>query len=476
MVTANQLQIVQSPITSLIFTVPTSVTVKLDDSNYLTWHFQMQLLLEGHGIMGFLDGSSPCPTQFGSSGSRDSDIDSGDSSSRIEIDAYKIWKMHDRALMQLITVTLSPSTISCVIGSTSARDLWIRLNEQFSIVTRATIFQMKSELQNIKKCPDSISQFLQRIKAARDYLAVAEVHFEDDDIVILTLNGLSGEYNTIRSIIRGRENVISLKDLRSQLLAEEAMIKNTAVTPFLSAMIAKNSESGSKNSSFSPYMYSGDHSQGVSANPSPEYSTNQSSGVSGVPPQQHTYFKNNYIKNKGRGKFNYNTNSRFGNSRNTYTTTAPGILGAPPTQSACQICGKFGHLADTCRFRNTDVVVVDGCQICGKKNHTAQFCHFRNANISGSTSQMTAMHVNSSSSTPTSNASSQQFWLTDSGATNHLTADLQNLSLATPFPSTETIQTANGAGLPISHIGSSIIHTPTQNLKLNSVFYVPSIT
>ena len=60
--------------------------------------------------------------------------------------------------------------------------------------------------------------------------------------------------------------------------------------------------------------------------------------------------------------------------------------------------------------------------------------------------------------------------------TNHFTTDLQNLSLATPFPSTETIQTANGAGLSISHIGSFIIHTRTQKLKLNSVLYVPRIT
>ncbi|KAB2610481.1 hypothetical protein D8674_018513 [Pyrus ussuriensis x Pyrus communis] len=409
MMTAIQLQIVQSPITSLISTVPTSVTVKLDESNYLTWHFQMQLLLEGHGIMGFLDGSLPCPARFMSSGSGESDIDSGDSSSRTDTDEYKVWKMHDRTLMQLITVTLSPSAVSCVI--------------------------------------------------ARDYLTVTGVHFEDDDIVILTLNGLSGEYNTIRSIIRGRESVISLKDLRSQLLAEGAMVEKIAVTPFLSAMVAKNSESGSKNSSFSSNGYTGGPNQGSPANSSQGYSSTQSSGFSGAttPP---IYFKNNYNKHKARGKFNYNTNSRSGNFRNVYTPSASGILGASPSQSACQICGKLGHLADTCRFRNTEVVIVEGCQICGKKNHTAQFCHFRNANISGTTPQMTAMHVNSSLSTPTSNASSQHFWLTDSGATNHLT----------------TIQTVNGAGLSISHTSSSVIHTPTQNLKLNSVLYVPRIT
>ncbi|KAM1497832.1 hypothetical protein ACFXTH_020863 [Malus domestica] len=67
---------------------------------------------------------------------------------------------------------------------------------------------------------------------------------------------------------------------------------------------------------------------------------------------------------------------------------------------------------------------------------------------------MIAMHVNSSPYTLLSNASSPQFWLTDSGATNHLTADLQNLSLATMFPSTKTIQTVNGVGQ--SHMEDSV--------------------
>ena len=100
---------------------------------------------------------------------------------------------------------------------------------------------MKSELQNIKKGNDYISLYLQKIKEARDYLSAARVKFDDDDIVILTLNGLSSEYNTIRSIIRGREHVISLKDLRFQLLAEEAMLDSASATPFLTVMAADNS-------------------------------------------------------------------------------------------------------------------------------------------------------------------------------------------------------------------------------------------
>ncbi|KAB2635404.1 hypothetical protein D8674_025938 [Pyrus ussuriensis x Pyrus communis] len=415
MVTSTQLQILQSPITSLISTISSSVTVKLDDSNYLTWNFQIELLLEGHGLMGFVDGSHPCPARFNVPISEGSFHPSSDVSSSTESDNFKIWEMHDRALMQLLTATLSPSAVSCAI--------------------------------------------------ARDYLFAAGVQFDDDDIVILTLNGLSSEYNTLRSIVRGRENVISMKDLRSQLLAEEAMVENIPITPFLSAMVARNNGTISK---------AEDHSNNTSYGGSSQ-STLYSSGTSG--------FKPTYSKNKHKGKFQYHPHSRFGNSKTTYgnynVNSAPGILGAsPPRQqgfssTSCQICGKFGHLAPTCRFRNFDSTVSEGCQICGKKNHNAKFCHFRNSNPSPPVP--TAMHVSPSQHHQSSDPL-QQIWLTDSGASSHMTADLSNLSLASPYPANETIQTASGAGLSISHIGSSTLPTFLKPLQLKSVLCVPGIS
>ncbi|VVA38012.1 PREDICTED: Retrovirus-related Pol poly from transposon, partial [Prunus dulcis] len=62
-------------------------------------------------------------------------------------------------------------------------------------------------------------------------------------------------------------------------------------------------------------------------------------------------------------------------------------------------------------------------------------------------SPMQAMHTVMQPSPPSSSQSLPQVWLTDSGATNHMTADLSTLSLATPYPTNETVQTANGEGL-----------------------------
>ncbi|KAM2095513.1 hypothetical protein ACFX1R_019305 [Malus domestica] len=156
MVTVSQLQLLQSSITAFIPSISMSVNVKLDDSNYLNWHFQMQLLLESNGIIGYVDGSTSCPSQHVSI-SGESGNNSLVTSSSAMNDEYVMWKMHDRAIMQLITATLSPITMSCAIGSTSSKDLWVRLKEQFSTMSRTSIFQMKSNLQTIKKGSDLVS-------------------------------------------------------------------------------------------------------------------------------------------------------------------------------------------------------------------------------------------------------------------------------------------------------------------------------
>ena len=117
--------------------------------------------------MRFVDGSRKCPPRF----------DDDSTSEGIEKDDYLVCKMYDHALMQLIIATLSTTAMSYIMGSRSSHEMWVNLAERFSTVTKATIFQMKTELQNIKKWSESVSVYLQKIKDAKDHLAAAGVHF-----------------------------------------------------------------------------------------------------------------------------------------------------------------------------------------------------------------------------------------------------------------------------------------------------------
>ncbi|TQE11979.1 hypothetical protein C1H46_002373 [Malus baccata] len=237
MVTSAQLALTQSPISSLILSLGNTVMVKLDDSNYVTWKFQLALLLDGNGILGFIDGSIPCPI------TSESEIGTVVNDTAMS-DAFKIWKIHDKPLMTLITTTLSTTALSCVIGCTSSEQMWTNLCERFANMTRTNIVQLKIDLQNITKGPESIDDYLQRIKDARDKLAIIGVVISDEDIIIDALRELPHKYNTIKYVNRGRENLVFLSELRSQLKAEETTLDDVPKqVPLLSDMVAHTSNS-----------------------------------------------------------------------------------------------------------------------------------------------------------------------------------------------------------------------------------------
>ncbi|KAL5763324.1 hypothetical protein ACOSP7_019588 [Xanthoceras sorbifolium] len=72
-----------------------------------------------------------------------------------------------------------------------------------------------------------------------------------------------------------------------------------------------------------------------------------------------------------------------------------------------------------------------------------------------------------------------QAWYVDSGATNHVTADMNNLSLKFEYRGNHKLIVGDGNILVISNIGDSRVasHTiPSHQVKLNNILHVPSIT
>jgi hypothetical protein len=51
-------------------------------------------------------------------------------------------------------------------------------------------------------------------------------------------------------------------------------------------------------------------------------------------------------------------------------------------------------------------------------------------------------------------------WYFDTGATDHITNDLERLAIHEKYQEKEQIQTVGGSGMPIRHVGHSMIHTP----------------
>jgi hypothetical protein len=119
----------------------------------------------------------------------------------------------------------------------------------------------------------------------------------------------------------------------------------------------------------------------------------------------------------------------------------------------CQICSKVGHVASCCfkRFKKN---------FLGAGNDGRNMDHQLAALIDGSTTA--AYHVGGS----TSSYPVDPYWYVDIAATNHFSNDLNELTVKEQYHGKDTIQTANGAGMRITHIGQSIIPTYPKPLHL----------
>ena len=68
-------------------------------------------------------------------------------------------------------------------------------------------------------------------------------------------------------------------------------------------------------------------------------------------------------------------------------------------------------------------------------------------------------------------------WYPDTGATDHLTNQLEKLHMKEAYQGSEHVHTANGEGMRISHVGQALIPTSSsRHLHLRNVLHVPTVT
>ena len=160
--------------------------------------------------------------------------------------------------------------------------------------------------------------------------------------------------------------------------------------------------------------------------------------------------RNNY--NGNRNNTNNNRNPQpWQQNNNTYSRSDQPSRGY---QGRCQICGVHGHNTRRC----------PQLQSGNMQNNSSM----RSSSPPPNFWQPRANFVASQSYNPNN-------WIMDSGATHHLTTDLNNLALHQPYTGGEEVTIADGSALPISHTGTTYLKTPSTSFTWNDVLYVPNL-
>lgn len=422
-----------SNLSLLISNLNAFVSVKLDASNFIIWKNQWQNILKATGLYLFVDGTGVAP----STKIRDS------TNQEVTNPEFLQWMVDDAHLMSCISGTLSSAVYPVVINCGSSRETWSNIEKRFTSLSRSHVHQLKNRLTATVKGSNTMDVYLQQIKNLNDQLSLAGSQIDSEDLVLITLNGLSDDYCAFKTSIRTRSTPIAMEELCALLLSEaiheETPPKSHSSTDLNVAFVASRGS----------YSHQGNRGN---------YSNRE--GYRG------NFRSNNRGNYSNRGYQTAKGNFR-GGTKSNYTGHSQGPSGY--TQGPQGTGFSFGS------FGSSSGNIV--CQICDKPGHTAFNCwhrlnmEYQPNSSSGSYASFSTTKVYVASVPAQTNSN----WYVDSAASTHITNDLSSLSLYEPYQGSEQVTVGNGTTLPIHNTGNGILPTPTHSFSLNNVLHVPGI-
>ncbi|KAJ1686058.1 hypothetical protein LUZ63_017448 [Rhynchospora breviuscula] len=417
----NPISLTSQPQFDPITPINTPTPIKLSSANFLTWQAQILPIIHGYNLTQFLTSPSPNPTSVNSDG-------------QVEYNReYLLWHRQDQLLLGWLRSSLSESIQAQVVSCTTTSSLWSTLHCQFASTSRAKLIDLKRQLQTIRKDGSSCSEFLQNIRRIADELAFVGAPMSDDDLVLTTLNGLGSDYNSFVAAITAtsRNEVLSFADLQGLLLSHESLLRSQTISTAPAAFV-----------SFAP----NGSAKGGAQNFKRQFSNNRH------PNQPHL---RPVFQPQGAIGFhpNYNPHQRHGtdSSMSSQSKAQPQSNHQSSSQSdktgLCQICKKPGHSAKNCKYRYTPDATYQ------PRSHPYQ------AYVA-----------------QPSNAPNSADWIIDSGASHHVTNDVNNLSSFFNYDGSDTLQIGDGSGLPIHHIGTTSLLLSNYMIHLKDTLHVANFS
>lgn len=294
--------------------VSSSVTLKLNESNYLLWKTQFEALLSSQKLLGFVTGQTPAPA------------------ATVTVVVFEVpvvnpnpdleaWKCTDQLVKSWLFGTLTEEFFGYVHNLETSQDVWLSLADNFNKISVAREFDLRRRLQLLNTRGKDFLVYCREFRALCDQLSSIGKPVEESMKIFTFLNGLTRDYDPISTVVQSSmsrfppptfSDVVSeVTGFHTCLQSYETPADVTPFTAFQTQRVGNNNNytrgRGGYNSRF------GNRGRGCG------YST------------------------RGRG-FSQQVNSSGWNQSQSHSDNRP----------VCQICGRTGHSALKCwnRFDN----------------------------------------------------------------------------------------------------------------------------
>ena len=182
--------------------------IKLTQHNFSAWRLQFYTLLVSYDLLGYVNGTLPCPSTTLTS----------KNSTATPNPAYTHWICQDH-LLNAIVSSLSPTIVSFIASATTSHEAWSALHITYAKASRGRIIHYQTQLDNLSKGTQSITDYMQSVKICIDVLSLVNVTIDPKELIIQIFCGFPETYKDLHSTIRAYETVVSFEELYKKLLS-----------------------------------------------------------------------------------------------------------------------------------------------------------------------------------------------------------------------------------------------------------------
>ncbi|XP_010468797.1 PREDICTED: uncharacterized protein LOC104748916 [Camelina sativa] len=196
----------------------TNVT-KLTPTNYLMWKLQVHALVDGHGLIGHLYGSTVAPSP--------QVINNNVTTPNPD---FVTWQRQDKLIYSALLGSMSLAVQPILSRTTPPAQIWTTLAATYAKPSWGHIKQLHDQLKHWTKGSKPIDEFIQGFTTRFDTLATLGKPVAHEEQVDYILEGLPDDYRPVADQIEGRDVPPTLTYIHERLLNQEAKILSKAAS------------------------------------------------------------------------------------------------------------------------------------------------------------------------------------------------------------------------------------------------------
>ncbi|XP_019197498.1 PREDICTED: uncharacterized protein LOC109191333 [Ipomoea nil] len=215
-----------SSITSTVTTLSTAhhfISVKLTHRNFLFWRAHVVPFLNGYDLMGFIDGTNPCPPAT---------ISSGEEGALPQPNlAYHPWVRQDQALLAMLMSSLSDEVMSLASGHHTNRAMWTAVTSELASSSQSRSLDLIGQIQTLQQGDASVTDYIGHAQVLIEDLTLTGRHLPLEEQNLYVFRGVRPEFRGLVSSLNVRGTPVTLHELSGLLNAEEFVVGSGEPSP-----------------------------------------------------------------------------------------------------------------------------------------------------------------------------------------------------------------------------------------------------